>query len=241
MLIIPAIDLYDGQCVRLYQGRKDMRTVFSANPLEVGLRWQEAGAKLLHVVDLNGAFEGQPANLPVVYQLAEKLSIPIQLGGGLRDAGLIRQIFDHGVSRIVLGTVAIKQPELFAQLCGQFPGRIVLGLDAKDGQVQIMGWTEGSGRLATQLAAEYAPLSPRAIVFTDTRRDGAMQGPNLESLAAMVAASPIPVIASGGISSLRDIEAIANQVPQVEGIITGMAIYTGAVDLAEAISKYQRG
>ncbi len=239
MLIIPAIDLYDGACVRLYQGEERQRTVFSAEPLEVAYKWQAAGAKLLHVVDLNGAFEGQPKNLELIKELAAKLSLPIQLGGGMRSEEQVVQALSCGVQRVVLGTIALKNPELVEQMCCRFPNQIVVGIDARDGMVATKGWREASSIPATQLAREYEGSGVASIIFTDISRDGTLKGPNIKSLLEMSRAGGMPLIASGGISSLQDIEQLAESLPQLEGVITGMAIYTKAIDLAAAIDRYQ--
>jgi phosphoribosylformimino-5-aminoimidazole carboxamide ribotide isomerase len=232
MLIIPAIDLYNGECVRLYQGEEEQRTVFSSDPLKVALRWQAAGAKLLHVVDLNGAFEGRSRNLKLIRKMADALSIPVQLGGGIRSEAQVAQVLSYGISRVVLGTIALESPGLVKRMCSAFPQRIAVGIDARDKMVVSRGWRESSSILATCLAKA-------AIIFTDTGRDGTLTGPNLESLQAMACATSIPLIASGGIASLEDIGSIVQRLPQIEGVITGMAIYTGRIDLSQAIHLYQ--
>lgn len=241
MLIIPAIDLYNGECVRLYQGQENQRTVFSSQPLEVALKWQSAGAKLLHVVDLNGAFEGQSRNLELVIEMAGLLSIPVQLGGGIRTEAQVAQILKSGIGRVILGTIAVESPRLVKRICQRFPQQIVLGLDAKDGLVATRGWQESSLIPATKLAQEYEDSGIAAIIFTDISRDGTLEGPNIEGLRVMLQASKIPLIASGGVSGVEDIARLADEMPLLAGVITGMAIYTGAIDLPSAIERYQAG
>ncbi len=241
MLIIPAIDLYNGECVRLYQGKENQRTVFSSQPLEMAYRWQSAGAKLLHVVDLNGAFEGQSRNLELITEMAGRLLIPIQLGGGIRTELQAAQILKSGIKRVILGTIAVESPHLVKKICQKFPQQVVLGLDAKDGMVATRGWQETSLIPATQLAKEYEDSGIAAIIFTDISRDGTLEGPNIESLRLMSQATSIPLIASGGISGSEDIARLADEIPHLEGVITGMAIYTGAIDLPSAIERYQSG
>ncbi len=239
MLIIPAIDLYNGECVRLYKGEEKQRTVFSANPLETAYKWQAAGAKMLHVVDLNGAFDGQPRNFEIIKELAANLSIPVQQGGGIRSEAQISEVLSSGVARVVLGTIGVENPELVRQMCQKFPNQIVLGVDARDGMVATRGWQEASFVPATRLAAEYEDSGIASIIFTDISRDGTLEGPNIKSLLEMAQASSIPLIASGGVSKLEDIAQLSEKLPRLEGVITGMAIYTGKIDLAVAIERYQ--
>jgi len=242
MLIIPAIDLYDGKCVRLYQGKLQEQTVFSEDPLLVARQWAGAGARLLHVVDLNGAFEGVPGNLEVVYEIARTLSIPVQLGGGIRSRELAEEILSGGVERVVLGTSAINNPDFVRCLADDFPGRIVLGIDARNGLVAVKGWTQTTYLRATDLAASFADLPLGGIVFTDIERDGTLDGPNLNSLRKMLKSTCLPLIASGGVGSEGDIRHIAQKFSgQLAGVIVGRALYTGAVDLQEVIERYQNG
>ncbi len=240
MLIIPAIDLYNAECVRLYQGDEKKRTVFSHNPLEVALKWQAAGAKLLHVVDLNGAFEGSSKNLDVVSKLAAKLSIPVQLGGGIRSKSQIEQILSLGVKRVILGTIAVKNPDLVKEMAEKYPKRIILGIDARDGMMVTKGWVETSAISALDLAARYKDIPVAAIIFTDISRDGALSGPNIDSLANMYENTDIPLIASGGISGMNDLKALSDRLPDLKGAILGMSIYTNKIDLSAAINTYQR-
>jgi phosphoribosylformimino-5-aminoimidazole carboxamide ribotide isomerase len=236
MLIIPAVDIRGGKCVRLRQGRLDAETVFSDDPVAMGLRWQEAGASLLHVVDLDGAFTSQPQNLEVIGRLRRALSIPMELGGGLRTLKTMAAYADLGVDRLILGTVALKDPDLAARACAQFPGRIAFGLDARDGLLAVEGWTETSQKTALEVAQSLAPLKPAALIYTDISRDGVKKGVNLTATRALAAAVDLPVIASGGVSSLQDIEALLplEQVGVV-GVIVGRALYDGNLDLKEAL------
>ncbi len=240
MLIIPAIDLSGGKCVRLRQGRAQEMTVFSHDPVATGLKWQAAGARWLHVVDLDGAFSGSPQNLEAIQRLRENLTIPMQLGGGIRTLETIRLYLDLGVDRLILGTVVLKDPELAARACAGFPGRIAIGLDARDGWLAVEGWTESSRRTALEVAKSLEHLRPAALIYTDISRDGVKQGVNIAATRALAQAVDLPVIASGGVSSLADIEALLPLEPLgVVGVITGRALYDGSLDLEEAISRAQ--
>ncbi len=240
MLIIPAIDLKGGKCVRLRQGRAEEMTVFSDDPVSMGRRWQAAGAEWLHVVDLDGAFSGSPQNLEAIRNLRQALDIPIELGGGLRSLETIKAYLDLGLNRLILGTVVLKDPDLAAQACADFPGRIAFGLDARDGLLAVEGWTETSRRSALEVARALEPLQPAALIYTDIARDGVKRGVNLEATRALAAAVNLPVIASGGVSTLVDIEALLPLEPLgVVGVITGRALYDGSLDLKEAIKLAQ--
>ncbi|MBM69117.1 MAG: 1-(5-phosphoribosyl)-5-[(5-phosphoribosylamino)methylideneamino]imidazole-4-carboxamide isomerase [Haliea sp.] len=236
MLIIPAIDLKDGQCVRLRQGLMEDSTVFSDDPLAVARRWVDAGCRRLHLVDLNGAFAGEPVNGEVVTAIAAAWpELPIQIGGGIRSLETIEHYVRAGVSYVIIGTKAVKEPAFVAEACRAFPGKIIVGLDARDGLVATDGWAEVSTVLATDLARQFEADGVSAIVYTDIARDGMMQGVNVEATLGMARASRIPVIASGGITNLEDIRAL--QAVAHEGIcgaITGRAIYEGTLDVAEA-------
>ncbi|MDA8441967.1 MAG: 1-(5-phosphoribosyl)-5-[(5-phosphoribosylamino)methylideneamino]imidazole-4-carboxamide isomerase [Peptococcaceae bacterium] len=237
MIIFPAIDLRQGKAVRLLQGDPDQQTVFSDDPVAVAVRWQELGAKFLHLVDLDGAFAGKPQNLTVVQAIVAALKIPVQLGGGIRDMATIEQILDLGVNRVILGTTAISQPQLVQEAAKRFSDRIVVGIDGKNGLVAIEGWGQTASTSVLDLARAMGDVGITRIVFTDTRRDGMMQGPNLASTREMALASGLKVIASGGISSLADIKALVElEADGVEGAITGKALYTGALDLTEALA-----
>ncbi len=232
MLIIPAIDLKGGKCVRLTQGKKDAETVFADNPVDVAKAWEDQGAEYLHVVDLDGAFEGAPKNLAIVEQIIKQIKIPIEFGGGLRTTQSIKMLLDLGVDRAIVGTKAIDSPSWVSELCTIFPGRIAVGIDAKDGKVAVNGWTSVCEWEAVAFAREIEKTSPCALIFTDISKDGMLQGPNILSLKQLLAAVKIPIIASGGISSLKDIEALS-QIP-LKGMIIGKALYTGHIKFLEA-------
>lgn len=240
MLVIPAIDLKDGQCVRLRQGRMEDSTVFSDDPAGMARQWQEQGARRLHLVDLNGAFAGEPVNGRAVEEIARACpDLPLQIGGGIRDLETIEQYLRMGVSYVIIGTQAVKNPPFVKEACAKFPGRVIVGLDAKDGYVATDGWAEVSTLHVIDLAAKFADAGVEAIIYTDIARDGMMQGVNVEATVALAEASSIPVIASGGVSRMEDIRALkaAAVTPTGAGImgaITGRAIYEGALDLAEA-------
>ncbi len=234
MLLIPAIDLKDGQCVRLRQGRMDDDTVFSDNPVEMASRWIEAGGRRLHLVDLNGAFAGEPVNGEVIRAIAAAHpGVPIQVGGGIRDEATIEAYLEAGVDFCIIGTQAVKEPEFVARACAAFAGHIIVGLDAKEGMVAINGWAEVTDQEVTQLARRFQDDGVSAIVYTDIGRDGMLSGPNVEATAALANAISIPVIASGGITDIGDIEALCRaQTDNIMGAITGRAIYEGTLDLA---------
>ncbi len=236
MLIIPAIDLKDGACVRLRQGLMEDSTVFSQDPVATAARWVEAGARRLHLVDLNGAFAGAPVNGEAVAAIAGAFpGLPIQIGGGIRDLETIERYVRAGVSYVILGTKAVKEPLFVGEACRAFPGRVIVGLDAKDGLVATDGWAEVSTLRATELARRFEGDGVSAIVYTDIARDGMMQGVNVEATVTMARASSIPVIASGGITTIEDIRALARQAGAgICGAITGRAIYEGTLGVAEA-------
>ena len=236
MLIIPAIDLKDGQCVRLRQGLMDDSTVFSDDPVAMAARWVEAGCRRLHLVDLNGAFAGEPVNGAVVTAIAAAYpDLPIQIGGGIRTLKTIEHYINAGVSYVIIGTKAVKEPEFVAEACAAFPGKVIVGLDARDGLVATDGWAEVSEVRATDVARRFESDGVAAIVYTDIARDGMMQGVNVEATVAMAQASSIPVIASGGITDIQDIRALMNVAHTgICGAITGRAIYEGTLDVADA-------
>jgi phosphoribosylformimino-5-aminoimidazole carboxamide ribotide isomerase len=236
MLIIPAIDLKDGQCVRLRQGLMDDSTVFSDDPLTIARRWVDAGCRRLHLVDLNGAFAGEPVNGELVMDIAAAWpELPIQIGGGIRTLETAEHYVKAGVSYIIIGTRAVKEPAFVAEACRAFPGKVIVGLDAKDGLVATDGWAEVSSVRAADLAKRFEADGVAAIVYTDIARDGMMQGVNVEATVGMARASTIPVIASGGITNLDDIRALkAVADAGICGAITGRAIYEGTLDVAEA-------
>lgn len=237
MLVIPAIDLKEGRCVRLEQGLMDKDTVYSDDPAAQARSWQEQGGELLHLVDLDGAFAGVPKNRAAIEAIVAAIRIPTELGGGIRDLTTIEAYLALGIGRVILGTVAKENPALVAEACKLFPGRIVVGIDAKDGLVAVRGWADVTAKRASALAQEMEGLGVAAIIYTDIARDGMLQGPNLEATRRLAESLTIPVIASGGVSSLRDIENLmAIEAAGVTGVITGKAIYTGALDLREAVA-----
>ncbi len=236
MLIIPAIDLKDGRCVRLRQGDMQQETVYSNDVQATARHWQAQGAPMLHVVDLNGAVDGRPANLPQIETIVNTVSIPVQVGGGIRGVDTVRKYLALGVGRIVLGTAALQDRSLLEEACAEFPGRIVLGLDAKHGKVAVKGWTAVSDTGAIELLRTLATLKLGAVIYTDISRDGMLAGPNVEALEAIVAASPFPVIASGGISTVEDLRAIRALGAKIEGAIIGKALYDGKLDFAAAVA-----
>jgi phosphoribosylformimino-5-aminoimidazole carboxamide ribotide isomerase len=236
MQVIPAIDLLDGHCVRLHQGDYDRVTRFSDDPVAQALEWQRQGATRLHLVDLDGARRGEPCNDGAVRAITAALSIPVQLGGGVRTAERAEELLGWGLDRVILGTVAIEDPALVRTLAARHPGRIVVGIDAKEGKVATRGWIEQSTVEATALAASLDDTGVAAIISTDIATDGTLAGPNLEALRAIAAASSIPVIASGGVGCLADLLALLALAPLgVEGVIVGRALYDGSVDLREAL------
>ena len=236
MEVIPAIDLLDGKCVRLYQGDYDRASIFNDNPVEVARKWAAEGATRLHVVDLDGAKVGKSVNLSVIEAIARAIDIPVQVGGGLRDRTGVSRLLETGVQRAILGTVAVEKPDLVTQLCNEFPQQIVVGIDARNGKVATRGWLETSEILATDLAQRMAQQGVAAIIYTDIHRDGTMIGPNMDALRELAESVSIPVIASGGVSSLTDLLTLLSLEPiGVTGAIIGKAIYTGDVSLKEAV------
>jgi phosphoribosylformimino-5-aminoimidazole carboxamide ribotide isomerase len=236
MLIIPAIDLKDGQCVRLRQGRMDEATVFGDDPLAMAARWVEQGARRLHLVDLNGAFAGAPVNEQAVRSITRAFpELPVQIGGGIRTRESALRYFDMGVRWVIIGTQAVKDPGFVAALCAEFPGRVIVGIDAKDGWVATEGWAEVSTVRATELAQAFAAIGVAAIVYTDIARDGMLSGVNVEATRELALAGGIPVIASGGVATLADVQALApHYASGVLGAISGRAIYEGTLDFAAA-------
>jgi phosphoribosylformimino-5-aminoimidazole carboxamide ribotide isomerase len=242
MDVIPAIDLLAGNCVRLYQGDYEQSQVFSENPVEVAKLWVEQGATRLHLVDLDGAKAGKIVNLAAIEAIAQAVSVPIEVGGGLRDRSSIQQLFNLGIQWGILGTIAVEQPQLVQELCQEFPGQIIIGIDARNGLVATRGWLETSTVLATQLAVQMQELGAAAIIYTDINRDGTLIGPNLEALRELAGAISIPVIASGGVSSVTDLLSLLALAPQgVTGAIVGKALYTGDISLTEALKAIGPG
>ena len=242
MEVIPAIDLLDGKCVRLYQGDYERSEIFNDNPVTVARSWAEKGATRLHVVDLDGAKEGKTSNLAAIEAIVAAIEIPVQVGGGLRDRASILRLLNLGVQRCIVGTIAVEQPELVQELCREFSEQIVVGIDARQGKVATRGWLETSEVLATDLAGRMAIAGAAAIIYTDIHRDGTMSGPNKSALRELASTIEIPVIASGGISSLTDLLALLSLEPLgVTGAIVGKAIYTGDVKLTEAVQAVGNG
>jgi len=236
LLIIPAIDLRGGRCVRLVQGDPNRETVYADDPVAVARTFAAAGARRLHVVDLDGAFAGLPSNLSVAAAIAKAVDVPVELGGGIRTMAAIEAVLAAGITYVILGTAAIEQPELVEEACRRFPGRVLVGIDAREGRVAVRGWAEGTDKDAVELAREMRGLGVQQVIFTDIARDGMLSGPNLAAL-ERVAQAGVEVIASGGVSSLADVRAIASMRERgVAGAIIGKALYTGAVDLKEALA-----
>jgi len=236
MLIIPAIDLKEGKCVRLQQGLMDKATVYGEDPGAMATHWASQGAELLHVVDLNGAFAGVPKNLDAIKAIRAAIKIPIEVGGGIRDMATIRSLVSIGIDRIILGTAAIENPAFVQEACKEFPGRIIVGIDAKEGLVAIKGWAEVTKVMAVDLALQMQEHGVIAIIYTDIKRDGMLSGPNIEATRDLAKALHIPVIASGGVHTIKDIENLLTvRHAGVSGVITGKAIYSGSLNLREAI------
>jgi phosphoribosylformimino-5-aminoimidazole carboxamide ribotide isomerase len=242
MIIFPAIDIRNGKCVRLRQGLASQETVYGDDPGAMGRRWQDEGAPWLHVVDLDGAFQAKPGNLESVRRLRRAVTIPIQLGGGLRSLETLDLYFDLGLDRLILGTALLKDPDLAARALARYPGRIALGLDARDGLLSVEGWTEATARTAAEVARELAALNPAAIIYTDISRDGVKRGVNVEATRALAQAVDLPVIASGGVSTLMDIRALLPLEPLgVVGVIIGRALYDAAFTLPQALREAEGG
>ncbi|SHI57138.1 1-(5-phosphoribosyl)-5-[(5-phosphoribosylamino)methylideneamino]imidazole-4-carboxamide isomerase [Propionispora hippei] len=241
MLIFPAIDIRGGKCVRLTEGRFDRETVFADQPVDMALRWVREGAEYLHVVDLDGALEGKAVNLDLVAAIVKAVDIPVQLGGGIRTLDYMETLFDKGVARVILGSIAVRQPDLVKEACRLYSDRVVVGIDARDGQVAVEGWGVTGGIQAEELAKRMAAVGVARIIYTDISRDGTLSGVNVPSTCSLAKAAGIPVIASGGVSGLADIAAVKEaEAAGVEGVIVGKAIYTGKLSLAEAL-KVARG
>jgi phosphoribosylformimino-5-aminoimidazole carboxamide ribotide isomerase len=236
MLIIPAIDLKDGKCVRLRQGRMEDDTVFDDSPVDVAKRWLDQGARRIHLVDLDGAFAGEPRNASVVRSICEiSEDVPVQIGGGIRSLETAQAYIDAGVRYLIIGTLAVKAPDFVDGLCKKFPDHVIVGLDANDGYVATEGWAEASTVTATSLAQRFENVGVSAIVYTDISRDGMMQGVNTEATAALADAVTIPIIASGGVSKIADIQSLGEQTHRgISGAIVGRALYEGSLNLTEA-------
>jgi phosphoribosylformimino-5-aminoimidazole carboxamide ribotide isomerase len=241
MKIIPAVDIKEGRCVRLSQGKADQETVYSDDPVAMACHWDEEGAPLIHVVDLDGAFDGQPANAEIVKKIIYNSSVDIQVGGGIRNLKTIETYVNAGAFRVILGTIAQKEPEFVAEACKKFPGKIIVGIDARDGNVAIKGWVEVSDQRATDLAQKLESYGVAGYIFTDISRDGMLQGPNLKSIKEFADSTKRPVIASGGVSKLTDIEDLMALEPNgVEGIITGKALYDKSFTYPQTLELLNR-
>jgi phosphoribosylformimino-5-aminoimidazole carboxamide ribotide isomerase len=236
MILYPAIDLKDGQAVRLLRGDMEKSTVFNDDPAAQAMEFVEAGCEWLHLVDLNGAFAGEPVNAAAVEAILERCKVPAQLGGGIRDMGTIERWLDKGLQRVILGTVAVENPDLVREAAKAFPGHVAVGIDARNGRVATKGWAEETNVMVTDLARSFEDAGVAAIIYTDINRDGAMQGPNVEATADLARAVSIPVIASGGVSSLDDLIALRDSGAGLNGAISGRALYDGAIDLQEALA-----
>ncbi len=248
MLLIPAIDLKDGHCVRLKQGDMQLATVFSEDPAEMALHWLEQGARRLHLVDLNGAFAGKPKNEAAIQSILQVVQdfaydndideIPVQLGGGIRSLDTIEYYLDNGLTYVIIGTAAVKSPGFLHDACGAFPGSIIVGLDAKDGKVATDGWSKLSGHEVVDLAKKFEDYGIESIIYTDIGRDGMMQGVNMEATLRLARAVRVPIIASGGVHNLADVEALCKvQDEGIEAVICGRSIYEGTLDLASAQAR----
>ena len=235
MILYPAIDLKDGQCVRLLKGEMTDATVFNDDPGAQAASFETAGAEWLHIVDLNGAFAGRPVNAEAVESILKRLTIPAQLGGGIRDMATIEAWLEKGLARVILGTVAVENPDLVREAARAFPGQVAVGLDARGGKVATRGWAEETEMTVTDLARAFEDAGIAAIIYTDIDRDGAMGGPNVAATEALSRAVSVPVIASGGVSSMRDLIRLRNT-GSIAGAISGRALYDGAIDLAEALA-----
>jgi phosphoribosylformimino-5-aminoimidazole carboxamide ribotide isomerase len=233
MQIIPAIDIKDGRCVRLYQGKYDDVTVFDHDPVAVARRWEQLGAQRVHVVDLDGAKAGRPVNAQIVFAIVRAVQVPVQLGGGLRDIGTVESALNLGVERAILGTAAVRDPQLIATLVKRYGERLVVGVDARDGMVAAQGWTETSQVAAKDLVQRMADVGVRTIIYTDISRDGTLEGPNIAATAELVQHGGPDIIASGGVARTDDLIALAHT--GAAGVIVGKALYTGAIDLPQAL------
>lgn len=240
MILFPAIDIRGGKCVRLLKGRFDQETVFADRPADMAIKWQSQGGKYLHLVDLDGALQGRPVNLEAIRDIIANVNVPIQLGGGIRNIESIEAWLEAGVSRVILGSIAVKNPDLVKEACHKFGERIVAGIDAKDGEVVVEGWGISGGVKATELAKRMADVGVARIIYTDISRDGTLSGVNVESTVELARAAGIPVIASGGVAGMDDVYKVA-AATEIEGMIIGKALYTGKIDLAEALRVAEGG
>lgn len=242
MIIIPAVDIKDGQCVRLKQGVISEKTTFSDKPEEMAKKWYESGAERLHVIDLDGAFTGKPVNMNVIERIVKEVPIPVEVGGGIRDMGTINSYMDIGVQYVILGTVALSRPDILIEACNNHPNRIILGIDAKNGRVAVEGWTKRSDFTPLEIFRRFESYNIASIIYTDIKRDGMKIGPNIEAIKKLAISINIPVIASGGVGNMEDIKNILPlSIYGVEGVIVGRALYDGEIDLKEAIKEIRLG
>ncbi|MCK4389853.1 MAG: 1-(5-phosphoribosyl)-5-[(5-phosphoribosylamino)methylideneamino]imidazole-4-carboxamide isomerase [Desulfobacterales bacterium] len=236
MLIIPAVDIKGGRCVRLLQGREDSETIFSDDPSAMAERWETKGAELLHVIDLDGAFRKSPQNVEAIKRILDRIHIPVQLGGGIRSMEIISMFLELGVSRVILGTEAIRNPRLVEEACRAFPGQIMAGIDARNGMVAIEGWTQTTEQQATDVARGFEGHGLAGIIFTDIHKDGMQTGPNIEDTKRIAESVSTPIIAAGGVANINHIKALADLEPLgVVGVITGRALYAGTLKLRDAL------
>ena len=237
MIVIPAVDIKEGQCVRLIQGRKDSETVYSDNPAAMAKKWEASGAECLHVIDLDGAFEKKLRNSQAIESIVAEVSVPVQVGGGIRKIETVQYLLECGVSRVIIGTEAIRNPTFVEKCCKIFPGKIVVGIDARNGLVSIEGWTETTDVSAIELAKRFEDCGVSAINFTDIQRDGMLSGPNVSATADLARAVSVPIVASGGVSRIEDIERLLSiSKLGIVGVIVGKALYSGDLDLSDAIA-----
>jgi len=242
VIIIPAIDLRDGKCVRLIQGDFGKATIYSGNPLDVARRWEDQGAERIHIVDLDGSRTGSPQNRKAIETIVTQTDVPIQVGGGIRDRATVEAYLDVGVSRVIVGTIALQHPDFVSGICSDFSGKIILGLDARDNRVAIQGWLEETDRSPVAIAKSYEGCGLDAIVFTDISRDGMEMGTNVESTRELAESVDIPIIASGGVAGMEDIERLmAVEASGIMGVIVGKALYSGTISLQDAIKRAHAG
>jgi len=238
VIIFPAVDIKGGRCVRLKQGRADQETVFAEDPIQAALHWQELGAEWLHLVDLDGAFSGKPVNLPLITRLCAALSIPVQMGGGIRDLDTAKAYCDAGVTRLIIGTLALEAPHAYEEICTNLPGRVGVSLDTEGGNLKTRGWVDNSSMTLEQVLPHLYAQGSSFIIHTDIDRDGMQIGVNLELLRTLAEESPMPVIAAGGVATLDDIKALypLSKEGNLEGVVTGRALYEGTLDFKEAVA-----
>lgn len=239
MLVIPAIDLHRGRCVRLYQGDLERETVYGNNPVDIARQWEELGAKMLHLVDLDGAFTGHSKNAQVICSIGEQVHIPLQLGGGIRSREAVEKAISAGVSRVILGTIAIEHPDLACELIEDFNDRILVGIDARDGIAAVKGWTEVSTISAVDLAVRIEQWGVKEVIYTDIQKDGTMLGPDLKGLEALLEKTSLQLIVSGGISSIEDLKSLKPYAERVKGVIIGKALYSNQLTLPDAMAVFQ--